>query len=120
GLVLDVLEAHAVRPPDEHRPRVRRVDDTLDDPLLFRLTRVLVGRVDEDREMVQQRPLRHAGIALVELDVRTAYLDPRTAAVRLGAAEAELRVLVRGSLWILREQRDVIEVVVDVGRRLDK
>src|SRR5690348_2132952 len=79
-LVLDVLDAHALRTPDEDRVRVGGVDDVVDlEPELARLLDVLLGRLDAHGEVVQERTLRIAGLALVELDERPADLDPRLA-----------------------------------------
>src|SRR3954454_20427818 len=76
--VLDVLDPNALRPPDEDRVRVGRVDDVVDlYPELLGLGDVLLGGVDEDCEMVQERSLRIARPALVELDEGPADLDPR-------------------------------------------
>jgi hypothetical protein len=47
-------------------------------------------------------------------------LDPRQAVGRLGGVEPELDVLVSRPLRIGRDQRDVVEVVLDLGRRLDE
>ena len=49
--------------------RVRGVDEVGDlDARVLGLRAMLLGRLDEDGEVVQQRPLRVAGVALVELD----------------------------------------------------
>src|SRR5438105_12851300 len=63
-LVLDVLDANALRPAEEHRVGIGRVDDVVDlDAEVVRGRERLVGRVDEHGEMVQQGLLRHAGIS---------------------------------------------------------
>ena len=66
--------------------------------------------------MVEERLLRIARLAGVEVDVCAADLDPR---LRLGR-EAEFRVLGRRLPGPRRKERDVIEVVVDVRVRLDE
>ena len=121
-LVLDVLDLDALGPPDEHRVRVRRVHDVRDlEPELARLGDVVVGRVDLDREVVQQRLLGIARLALVELDERAARLDPRRAGrPGLGGGEPQPEVGLGGLLRRLRPERDVVDVVLDVGRRLDE
>ncbi len=74
--MLDVLDAHPIRAPEECRVRVRRIDDRLDlDALVAGVVDHSLCRVDEDGEMVQQRPLRLAWSTLVELDERPADLD---------------------------------------------
>jgi len=117
--VLDVLDPDAVGSPDEDRARVRRVDDALDDPQILRFRGVLLRRIDEHGQVVQQRPLRLAGITFVELDVGPTHFDARIPLLaRLGMVEAEPRVLVGGLLRSPGVQGDMIEVVVDVCRRL--
>ena len=94
--MLDVLDAHAVGAPDEHGLRVRRVDHAVDDAALFRLGRMVVGGIDEHRDVVQQRLVGRTGIPFVELDERAADLDARgTGQTGRDGVEAELRVLVR-------------------------
>ena len=118
GLVLDVLDAHAVRAPEEDGERVRRIDEALDlDAGIFRVALVVVRGVDEDGEMVEQRTLRISGIALVELDVRAADLDARHAVLRRRRREAVVEVRLRRDAGIGRDEGDVIEVVVDLGPR---
>ena len=57
----------------------------------------------------------------MELDERTADLDARsTGCTARREREAERRVLAGGLLGSAREERDVVEVVVDVGLRLDE
>ena len=52
--VLYVLDPHTLRAPEKDRERVRRVDDVVDiDAELLGLGDVLLGRVDEHREVVQ-------------------------------------------------------------------
>jgi hypothetical protein len=92
------------------RARVRRVDRRVDpDPLSPRLVLVLVGGLDEHRQVVQERPLRRLDVALEQLDERTA-VDALAAGL---AAEPEPLVLERGRLGVRREQRQVVEVVLD-------
>ena len=79
----------------------------------------VVRAVDEHGEVVQERPLRLRRIAGVELEERAADLDARNTVARLGLVEAEGEVLARGCLGVARVQRDVVEVVVDLGLRLD-
>ncbi len=84
-------------PAEEDRVRVRRVDDVVDlDAELVRRLDVLLGRVDEDGEVVEQRPLGSAGVALLELDVGAADLDARTAG-RAGRRRARSRASVYSS-----------------------
>src|SRR5436190_1968542 len=79
-LVLDVLDPDALWPPEEDRVRVRRVDDALDlDAELLGLRDVLVRRVDEDGEMVEQWTLGLARVARIEVDEGAADDDPRPA-----------------------------------------
>src|SRR6184192_1201951 len=78
-LVLDVLDAHAFRAPDEDGPCVRGVDHVLEDAHVLCLGNVLVDRVDEDRKVVEQRLVRIPRLAGMELDVRAADLDTRMA-----------------------------------------
>jgi len=76
--VLDVFDPHTLRAPEKDRVCVRRVDDVVDlDAELLGLGDVILGRVDEHREMVQQRALRLARVALVQLDEGASDLDPR-------------------------------------------
>src|SRR5439155_26118934 len=74
-LVLDVLDAHALRAPDENRPRVRRIDDVVEHAHVLSLGDVLVDRVDQHREVIEQRLVGIARLARMELDVRAADLD---------------------------------------------
>ena len=88
--MLDVLDAHAVGRPEEDGARVLGVDDRLDaDPFPPGLLLVLDGRVDEHREVVEQRPLHRLDVALEQLDVFPADLEPLLAAT---AREAEALV----------------------------
>ena len=76
--MLDVLDLDPLRAPDEDGVRVRRVDDVVDlDPALAGLRDVILRRLDENCQMVQQRTFRLARLALVELDECPADLDPR-------------------------------------------
>jgi hypothetical protein len=75
--VLDVLDADALRAPDEDCACVRCVDDVVDDAHVLRLGDVVVDGVDEHREVVEDRLLGIAGPAGVELDIRAADLDAR-------------------------------------------
>ncbi len=89
-LVLDVLDTHPLGPPEEHRVRVRGVDDVVDlDAEVVRGGDVLVRGVDEHGEMVQQRLLGRARLSRVELDPRPADLDARSARTAPGAAGAK-------------------------------
>ncbi len=119
--MLDVLDADAVGPEEEHRERVRRVDEVVDlDANAYRLVPVLLGRVDEHCDVVQQRALRRLRVTLVELDVRAGDLHPRRPArAGVGGVEPEPLPLARRPLGIGREERDVVEVEVEVGRMLD-
>src|SRR6185437_2756838 len=121
-LVLDVLDLDPLRAPDEHGVRVCRVDDVVDlDPELAGLRDVILGRLDQNGEMVQQRPLRIARLTLVELDERPADLHPwRARGPRRSSGEAQPEVLLGRLLGRLRPQRDVVEVVLDLRRRLDE
>jgi hypothetical protein len=82
---------------------------------------VLFGGVDEHSQVVQQRPLGVSRIARVELDMGPADLDTRIAFVaRVGRCEPQLLVLARGTLRVVCVERNMVEVVLDVGRRLDE
>src|SRR5438552_9914373 len=109
-LVLDVLDANALRPAEEHRVGIGRVDDVVDlDAEVVRGRERLVGRVDEHGEMVQQGLLRHAGISGVELDPGAADAYPgRAPRARICGLEAERAVLDRRLLRIRGEERDVV------------
>ena len=69
------------------------VDDVVDlDAEVVRGRDVLVRRVDEDREVVEQRLVGRARLAGMELDARAADLDARRArraAARAGAKPSE-------------------------------
>ncbi len=85
-LVLDVLDAHALRAADEDGERVRRVDDVVDlDAEVLRGGDGLVRRVDEDGEMVEQRPLRRA--RRIRDGTRSTRRRPRRADIRTGRAQ---------------------------------
>jgi hypothetical protein len=76
--VLDVLDPDVLGAAQEHRVRVRRVDDVVDlDAEVVRGRDVLVGGLDEDGEVVEQRPLGRARLAGMELDERAADFDAR-------------------------------------------
>ena len=78
--MLDVLDAHALRAPEEHGVRVGRVDDVVDlDAEIVRRGDVLVRGVDEHGQVVEQRLLGRAGLAGMELDPCSADLDARRA-----------------------------------------
>jgi len=64
--------------------------------------------IDEDREVVEQRPLGSRAAALMELDEGAAHLD----AGGPGAPEAVALEVARGRLGLVHGERDVIEVVV--------
>ena len=74
----------------------------------------------EDRQVVQQRPLRVARLARVELDERAADLDARRAGGLARRGSRARAYFVGRLLGRVRPERDVIEVVVDLGRRLDE
>src|SRR5438270_7928481 len=120
-LVLDVLDADALRPPDEDGPRVRGVDHVVEDAHVLCLGDVLVDRVDQHRKVVEQRLVRIARLARMELDVRAADLDAR---ITLGGRERRIEAVTfvrfRRQRGIGREERDVVEVVLAVGRSLDQ
>ena len=82
---------------------------------------VLVGRVDEDGEVVEERLFRSARLTGMELDPGPAHLHARTPgrAGRRGT-EPERAVLRRRRLGIGGAERDVVEVVVEVGVCLDE
>ena len=101
-------------PGHERGVGVRRVDDVLDlDAELLGLLDVPVGRVDEHGEMVQQRPLG-VRLPVPELEVRAGRAR---AAARRSATARPLEPVraprLRGRLGQRREERDVVEVVVD-------
>ncbi len=75
--MLDVLELHAIRPPDEERQRVGCVDDVgdLESPLL-RSRDLRLDRVNQHTDVVQERPLGIAGLAPLQLDERATHLEP--------------------------------------------
>ena len=80
-----------------------------------------IDRVDEDCEMVQQRLVGLARITGMELDVRAADLDARMpvgdGSRDRSRAPCTPRPSARGSA---EYERDVVEVVLDVGRRFDE
>jgi hypothetical protein len=120
--VLDVLEPHALGKPDEDGERVGRVDEVLDldVPLLGR-SPVLFGGVDEHGQVIEQWSLGVSRVALVELDERAGDFDARRTGVgRRCLGEAVVSIPRGRFLRIGREQRDVVEVVVRVGLRLDE
>src|SRR3954453_12932282 len=121
-LVLDVLNAPPLRAPEEHRIRVRGIDDIVDlDAELVRSSDVLVRGINEDGEMVQQRLLGRARLPRMELDPRPADLDARSPrAAGSSRLETERGVLLGRRFRILREEGDVIEVVLNVGVCLDE
>ena len=75
--MLDVLELDALGPPHEDGVRVRAVDDVGDlETELPGLGEVLVGRIDAQAEMVEQRALRLLpGAAVDEPDLRRSGRD---------------------------------------------
>src|SRR4051812_36692041 len=88
-LVLDVLDADARRPAQEHRERVRGVLDVVDlHPALLGLTLDLAGRVDQQRDVVEQRAL--AAVALALDDAQLAIGDREIAAAPLEAHGLQL------------------------------
>ena len=70
--------------------------------------------------MVQERPLRLGRIAGVELEVRAAELDARTPSRGSASLKPSERYSRAVCLGVARVQRDVVEVVVDLGLRLDE
>jgi len=93
--VLDVLDPHALRAPDEHRVGVGRVDDVVDlEAELARLFDVLLGGLDPDGEVIQERALGIPRLAVVELDERAADLDH----VALRSADPQATASEYGSL----------------------
>jgi len=115
--VLDVLDADTLGPGEEGRVRVRRVDGRLDrDAELVGVGDCVVGGVDEDREVVEERPIGRPWRILSKLDVGISDRD----AIRSCRPEAVALVLGCGRARIDRAQRDVVQVVVDVGLRLDE
>ncbi len=59
--MLDVFDPHAFRAAHEDRERVRGVDDVVDlHAEVVRGREMLVNRIDEDSEVVEERPLRRA------------------------------------------------------------
>ena len=114
-LVLDVLDPHAVRAPDEDGERVRRVDEVVDlDAEVERPALVLVGRVDEHGQMIQERPLRRPGSPGDELDQAppTATRGQPTAGARPKPSRAVLRrgrpgSVARSATWSRSYSRSV-------------
>ena len=81
---------------------------------------MLVDRVDQHGQVVEQRLVGIAGVARMELDVRAAHLNARMPVDGgRGRIEAETLVLLRGRRRIGREERDVIQVVLGVCPRFD-
>ena len=110
--MLDVLELDAARSPDEERVRVRRIDDVRDVQLpALRLFDVLAGRLHEEAEMVEERPVGLSWIAGLEVDVCVA--GPKPAPLD---DETERRQLREDSLRIAHAKGDVIDVVWLAGR----
>ena len=66
--------------------------------------------------MVEERTLRLPGLPVMELDERAAHLDPPLAA----RGKAEVAVALGRLHRLGREEGDVVEVVLDVGLRLDE
>jgi len=115
--VLDVLELHPVGPPDEERDRVRRVDEVVDlDPEILGIGPMLLDRVDEDADVVQERTLRVAEVAGEQLEERAAHLQPAVT----GRSEAEGLPLNGRRNRIGGDERDVVEVELRVGVGLDQ
>ncbi len=107
GLVLDVLDADAVGPAEEHRERVRCVDDVLDvEPARAGLLLDLPGAVHEEGQVVEERALALVRIPLAQLDV--AVVDgeagcPFTLETEVGEARG-------GGLRVGHRQHHVVEV----------
>ena len=77
GLVLDVLEADAIRAAQEHGERVGRVHDVFDvQPAGARLLLDAVGAVDEEREVVEERAIALVCVALAQHDVPVVDGEP--------------------------------------------
>src|SRR5262249_22820674 len=82
---------------------------------------VLVGGLDENGKVVEERLLGRARIPRMKLDPGTADFDARRAGpTGRSGVEAERDVLAGGFLRVAREERDVVEVVLDVGLGLDE
>ena len=109
-------------PVDEDRVRVRRVDDLVDlDSKLLGLVDVVRGRLDAHGQMVQQRPLGLGRVALMKLDEGATDLDTVGAGrAGLRRVEAERDVLLGRGCRVGRVERDVVEVELDLGGRLDQ
>ena len=77
---------------------------------------VVLGGIDEQAEMVQQRRTADVRLAVHEHELRASDLDrAERGTLQAVALEGGGRALGVG-----RQERDVVEVVVDVGRRLDQ
>ena len=74
--MLHVLDLYALGAPDEERVGVRGIDNVGDlETEIVRLANVLLRGIDEDGEVVQERPLGLLDVALVELHERAASFD---------------------------------------------
>ena len=115
--MLDVLDADAVRAGQEDRVRVRGVDDRLDlEPERLGPAAVRLGRFDQEAEVVEERPVRGPGLAVHEDEARAADLDR----AERGPRQAVALERGRRALRVGREERDVVEVVLGLGLRLDE
>src|SRR5512132_2201454 len=82
-LVLDVLELDPVRTPDEDGEGVRGVADLGDlDPAALRLLELLLPRVAEKRDVVEERPLALRDVGARERDGLVAHRQSRLAVRR--------------------------------------
>src|SRR3954447_10148061 len=116
GLVLDVLDAYAVRAAHEDGQRVGGVLYVLDLPsVLLGLLLDRRGGVDEHGEVVEQRALALLVAAALEADDLVGDRGDAVAAV-----EAELGEPLGAQRGVGHAQDDVVEVVVEVVRILDE
>ena len=94
-LVLDVLDLHAVRAPEEDRVGIRGVDDVGDlDPELVRAAMCSSAESTRTARWFRSGSLGRADLAAVELDVGAADLDARSLGqARRDRIEAEPDVL---------------------------
>src|SRR3954452_172634 len=116
GLVLDVLDADAVRAAHEDGQRVGGVLYVVDLPsVLLGLLLDRRGRVDEHGEVVEQLALALLAAAALEADDLVGDRGDAVAAV-----EAELGEPLGAHRGVGHAQDDVVEVVVEVVRILDE
>src|SRR3954447_6932026 len=86
-LVLHVLDPDAVRARHEHAPRVGGVDLLVLESALTGVVYVLLVRVDEQRQMIQKRPLADAVLATLHEVDRLVARDDRLRAIAFLEAE---------------------------------